>query len=56
MNFRTKLLLDKAAKAYPGVKHLSGAPDHGKLHALLTDIRPGWKGPTRTNTLAYYEY
>ncbi len=37
------------------VKHLSGAPLKGRLLALSTNIRLGWKGLTETNTPAYYE-
>ncbi len=40
--------------AYQRVEHLKGV---SLVYAavLLTNIRIGWKGPPRTNTLAYYE-
>ncbi len=37
------------------VKHLSGARLKGRLLASPRNIRLGWKGLPRTNTLAYYE-
>jgi hypothetical protein len=37
------------------MRHLSVASFYGKLLALHTNIRKGWKGLPRTNTLAYYE-
>ncbi len=37
------------------VKHLSDAPLKGRLLALPTNIRLGWKGLPGTNILAYYE-
>jgi hypothetical protein len=37
------------------VKPLSGAPLKGRLVALLTNVRQGWKSLQETNTLAYYE-
>jgi hypothetical protein len=37
------------------VKHFSGAPLYGRLLALPTNIRLGWKGLPETNALAYYE-
>ncbi len=37
------------------VKHISGTPLKGKLLALPTNIRLGWKSLPGTNTLAYYE-
>jgi hypothetical protein len=37
------------------VKCLSGAPLKGKLLALTTNIRLGWKGLPGTNALAYYK-
>jgi hypothetical protein len=37
------------------VKRLSGAPLLGRPLALPTNIRLGWKGFERTNTVAYYE-
>jgi hypothetical protein len=37
------------------VKHLSDAPLKGRLLALPTDIRLGWKGLPGINALAYYE-
>jgi hypothetical protein len=39
------------AGAYPR----EGAPLYGRLQASPTNIRLGWKGLQRTNTLAYYE-
>jgi hypothetical protein len=33
------------------MKHLSGAPLYGRLLALPTNIRLGWKGSPGTNTL-----
>ncbi len=36
------------------MKHLSGAPFYGRPLALPKNIRLGWKGSPRTNTLAYY--
>jgi hypothetical protein len=36
-------------------KHLSGASLNGRPLALPTNIRLGWRGLPRTNTLAYYE-
>jgi hypothetical protein len=38
------------------VKHLSSAAVYYRLLVLQTDIRIGWKGLPRTNTIAYYEY
>ncbi len=37
------------------MKHLSGAQLYGRLLALPTNIRLGWKGLPGTNALAYYE-
>ncbi len=37
------------------MKHFSGAPLYGRLQALPTNIRLGWKGLPETNALAYYE-
>jgi hypothetical protein len=37
------------------VKHISGAPPKGKLVALPTNIRLGWKSLPGSNNLAYYE-
>jgi hypothetical protein len=37
------------------VKHLSGAPFKGRLLALSTNNRLGFKGLPGSNTLAYYE-
>ncbi len=37
------------------MKCLSGAPLYGKLLALPTNVRLGWKSLPRTNTLAYYK-
>jgi hypothetical protein len=37
------------------VENLSSPPLLGRLLALSEKIRLGWKGLTRTNTLAYYE-
>jgi hypothetical protein len=37
------------------VKHLKGA-SLGLALALHTNIRLGWKGLLRTNTLAYYDH
>jgi hypothetical protein len=37
------------------VKHISGAPPLGRLLALPTNIRLGWRGLAGTNTLVYYE-
>ncbi len=39
---------------YPRVKYLEGAL-LDKAPALLTNIRLGWTGLPRTNTLAYYK-
>ncbi len=39
---------------YPIVEHLKGS-SIGQVLALETDIRPGWKGLPRTNTIAYYK-
>jgi hypothetical protein len=36
------------------VKYLSGAPLEGRLLALPTNIRLGWKSMPGTNALAYY--
>jgi hypothetical protein len=36
------------------VKHLSGAPFYGRLLALPTNTRLGWKFLPGTNILAYY--
>ncbi len=36
------------------VKHLTGAPLEGRLLALPTNTRPGWKSLPVTNPLAYY--
>ncbi len=36
------------------LKHLSRAPLYGRLLASPTNIRLGWRGVPRTNTLAYY--
>jgi len=36
------------------VKNLSGAPLKGRLLALPTNIRLGWRGLPQTNTPAYY--
>jgi hypothetical protein len=36
------------------VRHLSGAPLNGRLLALPTNTKLGWKGFPETNTLAYY--
>jgi hypothetical protein len=33
------------------VEHLSSAPLYGRLTALCTNIRPGWDGLPRTNTI-----
>ncbi len=37
------------------VKHVSGAPLNGRLLALPTNNRLGWKGFPGENTLAYRE-
>jgi hypothetical protein len=37
------------------MEHLKGAPILGRLLDLPTNITPGWKGLSVTNTLAYYE-
>ncbi len=37
------------------VKQLPGAPLLGRLLASPTNVRLGWKGLPRTNTLAYYK-
>jgi hypothetical protein len=37
------------------VRHLSGAPLYGRLLALPTNIRLGWKGLLGTNALSYNE-
>ncbi len=37
------------------MKNLRGAPLQGRLLALLTNTRQGWKCLPWTNTLAYYE-
>jgi hypothetical protein len=39
----------------PKVIRVSGALLYFRLHALLTNIKLGWKGLRGTNTLAYYE-
>ncbi len=39
---------------YPIVDHLKGA-SLGWAPALPANIKQGWKGLPRTNTLAYYE-
>jgi hypothetical protein len=39
------------AEAYPGMENLKGF--FVCVPALLTNIRPGWKGLPWTNTLAY---
>jgi hypothetical protein len=36
-------------------RSLSGATLYGKLLALFTNVRLGWKRLPRTNTPAYYE-
>jgi hypothetical protein len=36
------------------VKHLSGAPSYGRLMALPTNIRLGWKVLTGINAPAYW--
>jgi hypothetical protein len=41
--------------AYPRVEHLKGA-SLGQAPALPANIRLGWKGLSRTNTLSYFEY
>jgi hypothetical protein len=38
------------------VEHVIDAPLYGRLLALPTNIRLGWKGLTGTKTLAYYEH
>jgi len=40
------------AGAYPS----EGTPLQSRLLALPTNIRLGWKGFPRTNTIAYYKY
>jgi hypothetical protein len=37
------------------IKHLSNVPPLGKVLALPTNDRHGWKGLPGTNTQAYYE-
>jgi hypothetical protein len=37
------------------VKYLSGAPLYGRLEALPTYIRHGWKGLPGTYSLVYYK-
>jgi len=37
------------------VKHISGTPFYGRLPALHTNTRLGWKGLPGTNTLARYK-
>jgi hypothetical protein len=39
-----------------GVKDLSGVPIFGRLLALPTNIRLGWKSLLGLNTPAYYEH
>jgi hypothetical protein len=41
--------------AYPIVEHLKGTT-LGLAPFLPTNIRLGWKGFPKTNTLAYYEH
>jgi hypothetical protein len=36
------------------VKHVPGSPLEGRLLALPTNIRLGWKGPSGIHTLSYY--
>jgi hypothetical protein len=43
--FQPSLMAVRKTGAYLSVKHLD----------LITNIRLGWKGLPRTNTLAYYE-
>jgi hypothetical protein len=50
--FHPSLMFVGKAKNY----HLSGAPLHGRLIALPTNIKLGWISLPGTNTLAYYEY
>ncbi len=38
------------------VKNISGASLSGRLLALPTNIRLGWRGFPGINTLAYYEH
>jgi hypothetical protein len=41
--------------AYSRGEHIKGSSLKGRLLALPTNIRLGWKGLPGTNTLAYYE-
>jgi hypothetical protein len=50
--FQTSVML---GKAYARVEHLKGTPLLGRLMALPTNTRLGWKGLPGTNALAYYE-
>jgi hypothetical protein len=47
---------ERKRKTKTRVKPLSGAPLWGRLLALLTNVRLGWKGLPGTNTLVYYEH
>jgi hypothetical protein len=44
-----------AAKAYPRVEHLKGAP-LGYAPAFTTNLRLVWKGMPETNALAYFNH
>ena len=48
--FQPNLMFVSKAINYPRVKHLSNAPLLGKLHALPTNNRLGWKVLQWTNT------
>ncbi len=52
MPFQPNLMFGGKDTAYPGVEHLKGA-SLSYVRALLKNIRLGWKGMPRTNTLAY---
>jgi len=49
---QSSIMFVSKVRVYP-VKHLLGAPFYGRLLALPTDIRLGWKCLPGTNTLAY---
>ncbi len=50
-SFQPSLMFAGKAGAYPS----EGASLLGRLLASPTNLRLGWKGLPRTNTLAYYE-
>ncbi len=51
--YQPSLMFESKAIIYPQVKHVSIAPLQGRLRALPTNIRLGWKVLKWTNTTAY---